>query len=513
MATKAKIKSNQFEYWWKWRVEIIDSGVAFRKRGGKEKPIWIVPGDSVRYLGGTRFEAQVGDEKITVRLYNHTSYTARLAKDMVAWLSGKGDCPDEESYRLEWPLRILVLFPLFGFPLLIFFGALFGFICGFSNLLNSVVAKNEGKSYTRRALTCLLLLFVESGVLIAFAINHGAMIEWVMSGSDSTPKNEDSGFFFVEKFGEICIKTHSRKSDGHIEIPSAIKGVPVTSIGEEAFEYGRFESISIPATVRKIENEGFRHCKNLKKITFEGNSVSIGSNVFFECVSLTEIRFPESAELNSSFLFYGCSKLQSVALPRTLNAVSPRMFGNCSSLKSIALPDGLSSIKEFSFYASGLESIRIPPDVLFVGDYAFAKCISLSSVEFLGDKTILLTGLFSGCKNLTKARLPSNLRKIPRGAFRDCTSLRSIALPETLEEIEDGAFWNCESIGRVVIPESMKVLRGGAFRGCRRLKELVIMNENTRVISEFEDVDPQFKITFGGKVIGDSKGVRRGEFR
>jgi hypothetical protein len=70
-----------------------------------------------------------------------------------------------------------------------------------------------------------------------------------------------------------------------LTIPSTINGIPVTSIGVQAFlNCSNLTSVTIPASLTFIYGEAFGGCANLKTVMFEGNAPSVaygpGLNIF-----------------------------------------------------------------------------------------------------------------------------------------------------------------------------------------------------------------------------------------
>lgn len=67
------------------------------------------------------------------------------------------------------------------------------------------------------------------------------------------PSNPASDFEYNQWNGEITI-TQTKVREGDVTIPSQIKGLPVTSIGDKAFQYcGNLTSVTIPESVTTIE--------------------------------------------------------------------------------------------------------------------------------------------------------------------------------------------------------------------------------------------------------------------
>jgi hypothetical protein len=78
--------------------------------------------------------------------------------------------------------------------------------------------------------------------------------------------------------------------DTDIVIASTYQGLPVTSIGEEAFyECYNLTSVTIPDSVTNIDPYAFGSCKSLTSITIPDSVTSIHLGIFSRCENLTSI--------------------------------------------------------------------------------------------------------------------------------------------------------------------------------------------------------------------------------
>ena len=81
---------------------------------------------------------------------------------------------------------------------------------------------------------------------------------------------------------------------GHLVIPSAYQGSPVTIIGSSAFQDSGLTSITIPDSVTSIGSTAFQDCSGLTSITIPDGVTSIGNYAFIGCTSLTSVTIPSS---------------------------------------------------------------------------------------------------------------------------------------------------------------------------------------------------------------------------
>ena len=117
-------------------------------------------------------------------------------------------------------------------------------------------------------------------------------------------------------------------------------------------------------------------------------------------------------------------------------------------------------------FGEGNVTMRFPfnPSTLAcaIGDEEYCKtCIPADidgeliipdSIAFEGENRPVLwisRGSFQSCPNLTRIKLPSNLRSISDLAFQGCTSLCEITFPDSIKTIYPQAFIGCTALRRV----------------------------------------------------------------
>lgn len=93
-------------------------------------------------------------------------------------------------------------------------------------------------------------------------------------------------------------------TDTDIKIPPLYNGLPVTSIGNEAFRScSSLTGVVIPDSVTTIGNYAFQSCNNLTSVTIPNSTTTIGSNVFEDCLNLTGIIIPNSIVNMGTLIF------------------------------------------------------------------------------------------------------------------------------------------------------------------------------------------------------------------
>lgn len=113
----------------------------------------------------------------------------------------------------------------------------------------------------------------------------------------------------------------------------------VTSIGSYAFDndlnsYRTIEKVSLPDTIKTINDHAFRYCTHL-----------------------TSINIPDSVESIGDHAFIQCSRLENIKLSERLTEIGAHTFSSCSNMTNITIPESVDSVGTFAFYNSGLKQI------------------------------------------------------------------------------------------------------------------------------------------------------------
>ena len=127
---------------------------------------------------------------------------------------------------------------------------------------------------------------------------------------------------------------------------------------------------------------------------------------------------------------------------------------HCKKLQSIKLPNNLVAIGEYAFnYCWSIETIHIPSSVTEIGRSAFSFCMSLTTINIPEGVTVIRESTFFWCIALTDVSIPKSVRKIERFAFDGCKALKSIYIPNSVRTIGERVFHFCESLERIEIPK------------------------------------------------------------
>ena len=224
-------------------------------------------------------------------------------------------------------------------------------------------------------------------------------------------------------------------------------------------------------------------------IKFDSDVTSIGVSAFDSCTSLTSITIPDGVTSIGDYAFWFTS-LESVIIGNGVASIGQWAFSYCTSLTSIALPDSITSIGDLAFQeCCSLTSITIPISITSIGNSAFGSCSSLTSVYYKGDLSAWCKISFGGYDanplnngaklylngvEVTNITIPSDITKIKGHTFEGCKSLTSVTIPDSVTSIEGFAFHICKSLTNVTIGNSVTSIGAYAFNHCTSLTSVTI---------------------------------------
>ena len=229
-------------------------------------------------------------------------------------------------------------------------------------------------------------------------------------------------------------------TDTDIVIPDTYNGLPVTTIGYDAFfNCDSLTSVTIPDSVTTIGSGAFQYCLSLTAIEVSSENANYSSDnngILYNKDKTTLIQapgaiqgtftIPDSVTTIGDSAFAHCYNLTSVTIPGSVTTIGDDAFQTCSSLTSVTIPDSVTTIGDSAFACTSLTSVTIPDSVTTIGDNTFLYCYSLTSVTIGDSVTIISSFMFDGCSNLTSVTIPGSVTSIGYRAFYWCNDLTDV---------------------------------------------------------------------------------------
>jgi hypothetical protein len=223
------------------------------------------------------------------------------------------------------------------------------------------------------------------------------------------PHAVQAQYNYTAEDGAITITGYAGPG-GAATIPSAINGLPVTTIGNLAFSGANLTSATIPDSVTSIGDSAFDACWGLTSVTVPDSVTSIGDNAFDHCLSLAAVTIGNGVTRIGQSAFGFCRSLASVTIPDSVTSIGDMAFIGCASLASVRIGNGLTNIGAYAFDdCTSLASLTIPGSVVRIGNFAFEGCGSLTKIHFEGNAPAIgneVFGPLDGDSNLTVYYLP-----------------------------------------------------------------------------------------------------------
>ncbi len=339
----------------------------------------------------------------------------------------------------------------------------------------------------------------------------------ISSGAEDAPVTADGFEYTVdENKGEVTITGYTG-NDTTLTIPAEIEGYPVKAIGDNAFEAGSFEIVTLEGNIETIGAFAFDSCKLLRTLRLCHGVTYIGEGAFAFCRGLESLSFTYSVKEIGWRAFYSMgsedTEISFVGTKAQWNSI--KLNGNDGYypaptlvfVQDICCENGVeytvsTETQEATVtgYTGEVENIEIAPEingypVKHIAEGAFKGNNTVKSVIISENITDIGNSAFAGCANLEGVHI-EKVNTIPENAFCDCTSLESVyigsvesigygsfsncaglisvEIKDGLRRIDQMAFYECSRLSSVILPEGLLEIGGSAFANCTSLENIYI---------------------------------------
>jgi hypothetical protein len=275
------------------------------------------------------------------------------------------------------------------------------------------------------------------------------------------------GLFTYQVNGStVTITDYPTTATGPVVIPSQIAGLPVTTIGANAFQFcTEITNVTVPEGVVAIGPGAFSFCINVPSVSLPATLTSIGSEAFAYASAMETVSIPAAVATLGASAFTGCTSLTGIGVSPDNAAYSSTdgvLFNKAVStllqypLGRLApvytIPPTVTSLAPQAFQGSRyLEAVSVPPAVTTIGDSVFRSCPKLTSVTLPSGLLSIGSYAFANCPMLDGIVLPSLLQSLGIGAFTSCTGLTGIDIPASVTSIGTFALSRCTSLTHITV--------------------------------------------------------------
>lgn len=317
--------------------------------------------------------------------------------------------------------------------------------------------------------------------------------------------------------------------------------VQCAHIGKYAFgKCAKLKNVYIPSTVTAIEDGAFEKCHlegvfipsisqwcNIHFGNNESNPLNGAKALYEQKQRVQDLVIPDGITSIGQYTFVGSWGCNSITIPPSLLSVglhglsvsvgkvcirdlkswckidfkdpyanpirSADLYVNGVETTDLVFPQEITTIGNYAFYHSRLQTITFPYNDVTIGKMAFCetelkringvyssddnRCLTVDGVlKAIASDEIYnyslpygITSIEEGCfksKYVKSIKLPQSVRSIGDYAFADCGYLETINIPEGVQTIGKFAFADCYSIKEMHFPQSLVEL-GDGFLSCR----------------------------------------------
>lgn len=284
----------------------------------------------------------------------------------------------------------------------------------------------------------------------------------------------------------------------------------ITELGAYAFSgCNQVTSVTISATVSRLEVGCFADCLSLNRIAFQGDAPAIAEDpvgAFAGVTAEAAYYYSNNGWEGTANKDYG-GQISWTPMTKLIDGgqFNISIFGSGSedskgdwSFKEDGTLTVVGSGTFTTFVDEWSPYLRDVKQLVIKGSFSkcnrnmssFGNWDSLEKV-YLDDLTLWINGLgqalgewffwnqsvptlYVGGEILTELVIPEGITEIPDQTFVNCKSLEKLIIPEGVQRIGSSAFLFCENLKEITLPASLQSIDEGAFRGCESISKVYI---------------------------------------
>jgi predicted heme/steroid binding protein len=192
----------------------------------------------------------------------------------------------------------------------------------------------------------------------------------------------------------------------------------------------------------------------------------IGDYAFWNLPNLKDVELSSSVSTIGNYAFSG-SGLETIVIPDTVTSLHSHIFDGCSKLKNVTLPKGAN-----------------------VGDGMFANCGSITDLDIFDGVNSFGSQAFSGCSGLVDVTIPNSVTSIGSSCFSGCGNLKRLVFSDSIKTVPNSVCNGCGNLEEVVIGSGATYIGNSAFAGCNKLEKAFFNRPS----------EPNGEVTFAGSI-------------
>ena len=358
-------------------------------------------------------------------------------------------------------------------------------------------------------------------------------------GGEEVVPDDDEFIDFLDNATEvICVSNWDTDGDNRLSYAeaAAVESIGTVFKGSTILSFDEFKYFT---SVKKLENNAFYECRQLRKLTLPESIEEIGTYALCMLDAITELVIPAAVKTMAELSMTANPSVEKIVVAEGNTVYDSR--NNCNALihtetnrllagcRNTVIPDNVLIIAQNAFYRARIENLVIPDMVHTLERFAFGECQNLKTTyvgngiktwnsnafnkctgDFVVNSNIpdyssatnaWIYSPFYGCE-MSSVTFGPDVTSIGECAFPVCVKLSKINIPETVQKLgrniflrgvpADELFVNCREIGyyafegdevaNLTIGDNVEVIGEGAFKG-GRYKTLTI-GDNVKTINK-----------------------------